>query len=134
MARRLSWLLLNVLVFAVPLATSNVTWLGRDVMALTVDQFQLVQALVLVVLASLALAGYAASLVLDPTAQVKRSPLDLLVVLFVGWVLASSLLAADASTTLVYGRFEGAVTFVAYTIVFWLALQLTDGMVASCQT
>ena len=131
-ARRVAWIALNAAVLFVPLAMSNITWLGPNAMSFTVDQFELVQALALTALVAASLLAWALWLVRDEAAQIRRSPVDPLVALFAGWMILSTFFALDRSTSVFgqYMRFEGLLTFLAYVGVYWLALQLTDGFQA----
>lgn len=122
-ARRAAWWGLVVLVFFVPLAMSNFTFLGFRT-SFTFDQFELIKIAVMRVLTLFALAAWAWDL-LRHGGKLRRTPIDWLVLAFVIWVAITTATAVNWQTAL-FGkprRYEGMLTFANFAVVYFLVLQ-----------
>ena len=65
----------------------------------------------------------------DRKLVIKRSPVDLPLLTFVGSALLSTLLAVNVNVAVfgTYSRYDGLLTLATYASLFWLALQTLDG-------
>jgi O-antigen ligase len=118
---------LHLIVLLVPLAMSNLSWLG--IASLTADEFDLVKVGLLraLVLVGMGIWGWK---FLTRGGVLRRSKVDYLVLGFLGWILLTSVLSIDR-TTAVWGsneRYEGLLTFLTYGAVFFLVLQTVDSV------
>jgi O-antigen ligase len=126
------WICLHLLVFLVPIAMSNFSWLeklvaGPQMMPLTYDQFDIVKVFVMRAAALGGLAAWAFQFFFRG-GKLRRTKLDWLIVGFLGWVLLTSFLSISPATALFgkYRRFEGFFSFLTYAIVFFLVVQIVD--------
>lgn len=131
LALRIAWWALLALVFVVPLAISNFSWLpGRaNTPPFTYDQFDIVKIFFQRFFGLIALAAWSWHL-LTKGGKIRRTPIDWLILAFLGWVLLTSFTSIHPLTALLgkYRRFEGFVSFVNYAVIFFLVLQLADNM------
>lgn len=123
---RVAWVCLHLLIFTVPLAMSNVTWLGPQAMSFTQDQFDIVKLFVMHALTLAALIAWA--LWFAGEGRIRHTKIDWLIVVFIAWVGLTTITSIHRFTALFgrYGRFEGFLTFVNYAILFFLVVQLAD--------
>jgi O-antigen ligase len=116
---------LHLIVLLVPLAMSNLSWLGIG--SLTADEFDLVKVGILraLVLVGMGIWGWR---FLTRGGALRRSKVDYLILGFLGWTLLTSLLSIDRATAVFgrYQRYEGLLTFLTYGAVFFLVLQTVD--------
>lgn len=124
---KVAWVCLNLLLIAVPLAMSNLTWTGIWVLPFTFDQFDIVKVFFTRGLTLVAYAGLGWSL-LTRGGKVRRSPVDWLVVAFLAWVVVTTVLSVHPATAVFgkYRRFEGLISLFNYAAVFFLAVQFVD--------
>ena len=126
LARRVSWWALLAMVFLVPVAMSNFTWLGID-MPFTFDQFDIVKVFLQRVLGLVALGAWAWDL-LRRGGRLRRTPIDWLVLAFLVWVAITTVTAIHWPIAL-FGkprRYEGLLSFVNYAVIYFLVLQFAD--------
>jgi putative inorganic carbon (HCO3(-)) transporter len=126
------WICLHLLVFLVPIAMSNFSWIerfvaGGQMMPLTYDQFDIVKVFVMRACALGGLAAWAFQFFFRG-GKLRRTKLDWLIVGFLGWVLLTSFTSISPATALFgkYRRFEGFFSFLTYAIVYFLVVQLVD--------
>jgi O-antigen ligase len=130
-ARQIAWWALLALVFVVPLAISNLSFLpglqGKP--PFTYDQFDIVKVFFQRFFALIALAAWSWHM-LTKGGKLRQTPVQWLVLAFLGWVLITSFTSVSPLTAIFgkYRRFEGFISFVNYAVVFFLVLQLADNM------
>lgn len=126
LARRVAWWALLAMVFLVPIAMSNFTWLGIE-RPLTHDVFDIVKVFVLRVLSLVALAAWAWGM-LRHGGKLRRTPVDWLILAFLAWVALTTVTSIHWPMAL-FGkprRYEGLLTFVNYAVIYFLVLQFAD--------
>lgn len=130
-ARRISWYALLAMVFLVPIAISNLSWLndiGINVpLPLTYDQFDIMKVFVQRALTLIALGAWAWDM-FTRGGKLRRTPVDWLVLAFLGWVTVSTVLSIHPPTAVFgkYRRFEGLLSFITYALAYFLVLQHAD--------
>jgi len=124
--QKIAWYALLALVFCVPLATSNWTWLGVRI-PFTFDQFDLVKVFVMRACVLVGLAAWAWH-ILFHGGKIRRTKADYLILVFLGWVFLTTLTSIHPETAFFgkYRRYEGLMSFITYGGVFFLATQLLD--------
>ncbi len=126
LAQKISWFSILTMIFVVPLAISNFTWLGAS-LPLTYDQFDIIKVFLQRVLTLVALAAWAWDL-LTRGGKVRRTPVDWLVLGLLGWIAISSFVSISPATAIFgkYRRFEGLLSFINYATMYFLVLQFAD--------
>lgn len=126
-AQRVAWVALHVLVFSVPLAMGNWTWLPGVTMPFTYDQFDIVKVFVQRAVALVAFAAWAWHILVNG-GTVRRTKVDYLILVVLGWFALSTILSVHPPTALFgkYRRFEGLISFVNYAAIYFLAVQFLD--------
>lgn len=122
------WYCLHALVVLVPIAMSNLTFLGiGGGLPLTYDQFDIAKVFVMRALTIVALAAWGWKMLMKG-GRIRRTKVDWVIVAFLAWVLITTLLSISPATAFwgKYRRFEGFVSFVNYAAVFWLVIQMVD--------
>ncbi len=122
-ARRVAWWALVAMVFLVPLAMSNFTFLGFRY-PFTYDQFDIVKVFVQRVLGLVALGAWAWDL-LRRGGRIRRTPIDWLILAFLAWVAITTVTSIHWPIAL-FGkprRYEGLLSFVNYAVIYYLVLQ-----------
>ena len=125
-ARRIAWWTLLAMVFLVPVAMSNFTFIGIDT-PFTYDQFDIVKVSLQRLLGLIALGAWAWDL-LRRGGKIRRTPVDWLILAFLVWVAITTITSIHWPTAL-FGkprRYEGLLSFVNYAVVYFLALQFAD--------
>ncbi len=125
-AFRVAWWALLAMVFVVPIATSNFTFLGADLPS-TDDAFDLVKVVVLRVFSLVALAAWAWGM-LRRGGTLRRTPIEWLILAFLGWVVLTTVTSIHWPIA-VFGkprRYEGLLTFINYAVIYFLVLQFAD--------
>lgn len=128
-ARRVSWWTLLAMVFVVPIAMSNLTFLGIKT-PLTYDSFDIVKMSLERILSLVALGAWAWD-VLRRGGKIRRTPVDWLILAFLAWVALTTVTSIDWPTAL-FGkarRYEGLLSFVDYAVIYFLVLQFADSAV-----
>jgi putative inorganic carbon (HCO3(-)) transporter len=111
------------MVFLVPLVMTDFSLPGaKD--RLTFSDVQLLKLSLIIILGLVALAAWVADL-LRNGGHIRHTPIDYLVIAWLIWVGVTTLTSIHGPTALLgaQGRFEGLTTFVAYALVYFLALQ-----------
>ena len=126
LAKSIAWWSLLGMVFMVPVAMSNITWLGAN-MPLTYDQFDIVKVFFQRVLGFTALAAWTWDIVMRG-GKIRRNPVDWLILAFLAWVTLSTVLSISPPTAFFgkYRRFEGLASFINYAVIYFLVLQFAD--------
>lgn len=127
---RIAWWALLGAVFVVPLAISNFSWFtGAGTAPITYDQFDIVKVFFQRFFGIIALAAWSWSM-LTTGGKVRRTPLDWLILVFLGWVFLTSLTSISFPTAIFgkYRRFEGLISFVNYAVLYFLVIQLADSL------
>lgn len=123
-ARRVAWWALVAMVFLVPVAMSNLTFLGFR-LPFTYDQFDIAKVFVQRVLGFVALGAWAWDL-LRRGGRLRRTPIDWLILVFIVWVAITTVTSIHWPIAL-FGkprRYEGLLSFVNYAVIYFLVLQL----------
>lgn len=125
---KLAWWALLGLVFFVPIATSNWTWLGFQV-PFTFDQFDIIKVFVMRAFLVVGLAAWAWHILFNG-GKIRFTWVFYLVVAFVIWTLLTTITSIHPETALFgkYRRFEGLMSFITYAGVLFLGIQLLDRM------
>jgi putative inorganic carbon (HCO3(-)) transporter len=123
----IAFVFLNILIFLVPIAISNLAWLGLGTFPFSFDQFDLVKVTVQRVCLFIALGALGWSW-LTRGGTLRRTAFDWLILAFLAWVLLTSIFSIHPPTAFFgkYRRLEGFFSFVAYAAMFWLTVQLAD--------
>ncbi|MFA5844972.1 MAG: O-antigen ligase family protein [Coriobacteriia bacterium] len=122
------WFCLHLLVILVPVAISNLTWLGiGGRMPLTYDQFDIAKVFTMRVI-TLVAAGLWGWRVFTRGGTLRRTKVDWLVLIFLAWVALTTVTSIHPPTAIFgkYRRFEGLISFVNYAVVFFLVVQMVD--------
>ena len=126
LAQRISWYSLLAMVFLVPVVMSNWTWLGFK-LPISYDQFDITKVLFQRVLSLIALGAWGWDL-FKRGGKIRRTPIDWLILGFLGWVAISAVLSISPATAFFgkYRRFEGLLSFINYAVIYFLVLQFAD--------
>lgn len=126
MGRHIAWWALLLMVFITPIAISNLTFLGVRV-PLSYDQFDIIKVFCQRVLGMIALAAWATEILIKG-GKIRRTPVELLILVFLAWVSVSAALSIHPATAIFgkYRRFEGLLSFINYAVIYFLVLQLAD--------
>lgn len=125
-AQKLSWLSLLAMIFIVPIAMSNWTWMGFK-LPLSYDQFDIIKVFFQRVLGLAALAGWGWHM-FTRGGKIRHTPIDWLILGFLGWVAISMMFSIHPPTAFFgkYRRFEGLLSFINYAVIYFLVLQFAD--------
>ena len=125
-ARKIAWYSLLAMVFLVPIAIGNFTWLGFK-MPLTYDQFDIVKVFLQRVLGLIALTAWSWDM-LTRGGKIRRTPVDWLILAFLGWVVITTFTSFHPPTAFFgkYRRFEGFLSFLNYAVIYFLVMQFAD--------
>ncbi len=126
LARKIAWWSLLAMIFMVPVAMSNFTWLGAD-MPMTYDQFDIFKVFFQRVLGLIALAAWGWDLLMRG-GKIRRNPVDWLILAFLAWVAISAAFSISPATAIFgkYRRFEGLLSFINYAVIYFLVMQFAD--------
>ncbi len=126
LARKIAWWSLLAMVFLVPVAMSNFTWLGFK-MPMTYDQFDIFKVFFQRVLGLTALAAWGWDLLMRG-GKIRRNPVDWLILAFLAWVAISAVVSVSPATAVFgkYRRFEGLLSFINYAVIYFLVMQFAD--------
>jgi O-antigen ligase len=125
-ARRVSWWALLAMVFLVPIAFSNLTFLGFKT-PFTYDAFDIVKMSLERVLGLIALSAWAWDM-LRRGGRIRRTPVDWLILAFLAWVALTTVTSIHWPTALLGKprRYEGLLSFVNYAVIYFLVMQFAD--------
>jgi tetratricopeptide (TPR) repeat protein len=123
---KISWWSLLAMIFLVPIAMSNWTWLGFK-LPITYDQFDIIKVFLQRVLGTVAIMAWGWDILVNG-GKIRRTPLDWLILGFLGWVTISMFTSISPATAFFgkYRRFEGLASFINYAVVYFLVLQYAD--------
>jgi putative inorganic carbon (HCO3(-)) transporter len=126
-AQRVAWVALHVLVFSVPVIISNWTWLPGVTLPFSFDQFDIIKVVFQRGITLVAFAAWAWHILVNG-GTVRRTKVDYLILVILGWFAVSTLLSVHPPTALFgkYRRFEGLISFVNYAAIYFLAVQFLD--------
>jgi O-antigen ligase len=126
-AQRVAWISLHVLVFAVPVAIGNWTWLPGLTLPFSFDQFDIVKVVVQRGVTLVAFAAWAYHILVNG-GSVRRTKVDYLILAVLGWIALSTVFSVHVPTAVFgkYRRFEGLISFVNYAFIYFLAVQFLD--------
>jgi O-antigen ligase len=122
------WFCLHALVILVPIAMSNLTWLGiGNGVPLTYDQFDIVKVVTMRALTLIALAAWSWKMLMNG-GKLRRTKVDWFILAFLAWVALTTVFSISPMTALFgkYRRFEGFLSFLTYAVIFFLAVQVVD--------
>ena len=125
-SRRVAWWALLALVFVVPIAMGNLTFLGVKA-PLFWDAFDMPKMSVARILSLVALAAWAWDM-LRRGGKLRHTPVDWLVLAFLAWVAISAATSIHLPTA-IFGkarRYEGLISFLDYALIYFLLLQFVD--------
>ncbi len=125
---KIVWFCLHLLLFLVPVAMGNLTFLGiGGGMPISFDQFDIVKLFVMRATTLIAIGAWGAGMLIHG-GRVRRTKVDWLILAFLVWVLVSSFFSIHFPTAIFgkYRRFEGWLSFVNYALVFFLISQVAD--------
>jgi putative inorganic carbon (HCO3(-)) transporter len=131
LARKIAWWTLLAMVFVVPIAMSNMTWLSRlgftATLPLTFDQFDILKVFFQRVLTLVALGAWSWDM-LTRGGKIRRTPVDWLILGFLAWVALTTITSIHPPTAFFgkYRRFEGLLSFINYAVIYFLVLQFAD--------
>jgi len=125
--QRIAWVCLHVLVFAVPLAIGNWTWLPGLTLPFSWDQFDIVKVVVQRGVTLVAFAAWAWHVLVNG-GTVRRTKVDYLILAVLGWFALTTVFSVHVPTAVFgkYRRFEGLISFVNYALIYFLAVQFLD--------
>jgi putative inorganic carbon (HCO3(-)) transporter len=125
-AQKISWYSLLVMVFVVPIALSNWTWVGFK-MPLSYDQFDIIKVFFQRFFTLIALGGWGWHM-LTRGGKIRRTPVDWLILAFLAWVTISTMFSISPATAFFgkYRRFEGLLSFINYAVIYFLVVQFAD--------
>lgn len=130
-ARRIAWWSLLAMVFLVPIAMGNWTWLSKlgftVVMPFSYDQFDIVKVFLQRVLGLVALGAWSWDM-LTKGGKIRRTPVDWLILAFLVWVTITTFTSIHPATAFFgkYRRFEGLLSFINYAVIYFLVMQFAD--------
>ncbi len=126
LAERIVWICLGLLVFLVPIAVSNLTFLGFD-LPFTFDQFDIVKVVTMRGILIVALAAWAWETLMQG-GRIRRTRIDWLILALLAWVLLSTVFSIHPPTAVFgkYRRFEGLLSFITYAVGLFLVVQAVD--------
>jgi hypothetical protein len=126
LARNIAWWSLLAMVFVVPIAMSNFTWIGAR-LPISYDQFDIFKVFFQRVLGLIAIAAWGWDILMRG-GKIRRNPVDWLILAFLVWVTISTFLSISPWTALFgkYRRFEGLLSFINYAVIYFLVLQFAD--------
>jgi O-antigen ligase len=125
---KIVWYCLHALVILVPIAMSNLTFMGiGNGLPLTYDQFDIAKVFVMRAITIVALGAWSWKMLMKG-GRIRRTKVDWVIVAFLAWVLITTILSISPATAFwgKYRRFEGFLSFVNYAAVFWLVVQMVD--------
>ena len=131
LARKIAWWSLLAMVFVVPIAMSNATWLSRigfaATLPITYDQFDILKVFFQRVLTLIALGAWSWDM-LTRGGKIRRTPVDWLILAFLVWVTITTITSIHPATAFFgkYRRFEGLLSFINYAVIYFLVLQFAD--------
>ena len=127
---RIAWWSVLALVFIVPLAMSNLSFItGPNSPPLTFDQFDIVKVFFQRFFALIGIAAWTWGF-FTKGGKIRSTPVEWLILAFLAWVLLTSFTSIHPLTALFgkYRRFEGFLSFVNYAVVLFLVVQLATRM------
>ena len=126
LAQKISWYSLLAMVFVVPIAMSNWTFLGFH-LPISYDQFDITKVFFQRVFGLIAISAWGWD-ILKNGGKIRRTPVDWLILALLGWVTISMFFSISPATAFFgkYRRFEGLLSFINYAVIYFLVLQFAD--------
>ena len=127
LARKIAWWSLLAMVFIVPIAMSNFTWLGGQ-HAAHLRPVRHRQGVRPARLRRSSRSPRGAGTSSCEGGKIRRTPVDWLILAFLAWV-ALTTVTVDPPATAFFGkyrRFEGLLSFINYAVIYFLVLQFAD--------
>jgi len=123
---KISWYSLLVMIFLVPIAISNLTFLGGR-LPLTYDQFDIIKVFLQRVLTLIALVAWTWDIAMRG-GKIRRTPVEWGILALLVWVTISTIFSIHPPTAFFgkYRRFEGLLSFINYATIYFLVLQYAD--------
>lgn len=126
LAQKISWWSLLAMLAIVPIAISNLTFLGMN-LPISYDQFDIIKVFFQRIFGLVALAAWVWHMA-TRGGKVRHTPVDWAILGFLVWVAISSILSIHPPTAFFgkYRRFEGWLSFANYAVIYFLILQFAD--------
>ena len=123
---KVAWYSLVAMVFTVPIAIANYTWLGFD-LPITFDQFDIIKVFLLRFWVLIAFGAWSWH-TLTKGGRIRWTKVDFVIIALLVWVGITTVLSISPEVALFgkYRRFEGFVSFVNYAAIFWMLVQFVD--------
>jgi O-antigen ligase len=130
LAEKIAWWCLNAMIFIVPLAISNPGWIpgvADGTLPWTYDQFDIIKVCFQRGFTLIALGAWGWHILMNG-GRIRRTKVEWLIGVFLGWVLITSFTSIHPPTAIFgkYRRFEGLISFVNYAAIFFITVQLAD--------
>ncbi len=127
LAQKIAWYAILTMVFLVPIVMSNYNVRGTNGFPLTFDQFDTIKVLVQRVGSLIAFAAWGWYMLVKG-GKIRRTPVDWLVLVFLGWVALSAIFSIHPPTAVFgkYRRYEGLLSFINYAVAYFLVIQFAD--------
>ncbi len=127
LTEKIAWWSILAMVFMVPVAMSNLTWLPGVHTPITFDQFDIMKLFLQRFFTLVAFGAWAWHILLEG-GKIRRTKVDYLILALLGWVFLTSVLSIHPPTAFFgkYRRFEGFISFFNYAAIFWLVTQFVD--------
>lgn len=131
--RRIAWWALLAMVVLVPLVMSDFTLPGLQT-RLAFDSVGIVKLSVEIILGLVALGAWAWDM-LRKGGRIRHTPLDWLILAWLGWVGVTTIMSVHWPMSLfgLSGRYEGFLTLVLYALIYFLVLQFADTPARVCR-
>ncbi len=131
LAMRISWWALLAMIAIVPVIMSNWTPLNhlgfQITLPVTYDQFDVIKVFSQRILILVSIGAWAWA-ILTKGGKIRVTPVEWLVLAFLGWVTLSAVFSIHTPTALFgkYRRFEGLFSIITYAVAYFLVIQHAD--------
>ncbi len=126
-AQKIAWYSILAMVFTVPLAMSNWTWLPGVDVPLSFDQFDIIKVFLQRAFALVAFAAWSWHILVEG-GRIRRTKVDYVILALLAWIALTTVTSIHPPTAVFgkYRRFEGLLSFINYAAIFWLVTQFVD--------
>jgi putative inorganic carbon (HCO3(-)) transporter len=126
-AQKIAWYSILAMVFTVPVAMSNTTWLPGFDAPLSFDQFDIIKVVLQRGFTLIAFAAWSWHILVEG-GRIRRTKVDYVILALLGWILLTTFTSIHPPTAVFgkYRRFEGLLSFINYAAIFWLVTQFVD--------